>query len=192
MRSICQKLLPAICAVALLVAVPAAAQAQIYLFADAGVVGYGGEDLDGINAGFGAEGGIGTRLGSSFSLSGVFGWSTHGTSSDVSLPCVECASGTPSVSQISIMARPLIHFGGDNGGADFFVGAHGGYTSMGPSGEKVNGLIIGPVAGVGFPMGDSGSFGVGGNYSALSLSDDVNGSTWGAVAFITFGLGGGN
>ena len=68
------------------------------------------------------------------------------------------------------------------------MGAQGGYTSLGAS-EKVTGLVVGPVAGVGFPMGATSRFGVGGSYSALSLSDGVSGSMWSAVAFFSLGFG---
>jgi hypothetical protein len=190
MHLVTRKLAPAVFAIAMLVAIPVSAEAQAYFFADGGVTGFTGDDLDGIKPGFVLEGGIGTRLGESFSISGGFGWSTHSVDSDVIDSCAICGSGDDNVNLVSIVVRPLVHFGSPDS-ADMFIGAQGGYTSFGAD-EKATGLIIGPVAGVGFPLGSRGRFGVGGNYSALSLSDDVKGSSWSAVAFVTIGFGSAN
>ncbi len=195
MRSIGQKLILATFALALVAAVPSAAQAQVFLAGTAGMSGFSGDDWSNVDAGFAAGGAIGTRLGSSFTLAGIFGWSTHGTSSDgPSLPCIECTTpGDDNISAISIELQPTVSFGSE-GGTAFWVGARGGYASIGHD-EKASGLIIGPVAGVGFPLSDRATLGVAGNWSILNLSNDLlsenlKGSKWGVGAYILIGLGG--
>lgn len=176
MRSIGKKLFVAVFALAFAVAIPASASGQVSVAAAAGIFGFTG-DLDGLDAGFGAEGAVGFWLSESISLAGVFHWSSHGISdTDVS------------ISQIAIMAQPMIHFGED-GSTDFWVGARGGYTSF--SDIDADGLLVGPMAGVGFPISDNATIGVGGTYTFLSLSDDVSGGGWGGAVYFATGLGGG-
>lgn len=196
MRSISQKLLMAIFAAAFIAAVPSAAQAQVFLAGSGGISGFSGDDWEGVGSGFAAQGALGTRLGSSFSLAGIFGWSTHGTTAgDVSLPCIGCTQpGEDNLNAITIEVQPTVSFGGTGGGPAFWVGGRGGYASIGKD-EKATGLIIGPVAGVGFPLSDRATLGVAGNWSILNLSNDLlsdnlKGSKWGVGAYILVGLGG--
>ena len=182
MRSIGRKLLPAALALAFVAAVPAAAQAQVFLAGTAGISGFSGDDWDGVGSGFSAGGALGTRLGGSFTLAGIFGWSTHGV--DV--------TDADDVSAITVELQPAVRFGAD-GSTYFWVGARGGYASIGAD-EKATGLIIGPVAGVGFPLSSSTVLGVAGNWSILNLSHDMlednqKGSKWGLGAYILYAFG---
>ena len=161
MRSIRRGVVLAALAVAFVAAIPAGAQAQAFIAASAGISGFSGDDFDGVDAGFAAGAALGTRVGGgNFSIAGLFGYSTHGISDT-----------DASVDAVSIEAQGAIRLGPDDG-------------------DSVNGLAIGPVVGASVPLGGSASAGVAGNWSILSLSDDVSGSKWGAALYILLNLGG--
>ncbi|MDX1394612.1 MAG: outer membrane beta-barrel protein [Gemmatimonadota bacterium] len=194
MSSIGRKLVPAALALAFAAAVPATAQAQVFLAGTAGISGFSGDDWDGVGSGFTAGGAIGTRLGGSFTLAGIFGWSTHGTDdTGVALPCIGCTTpGEDDLTAISIEIQPAVRFGAE-GSTYFWVGARGGYASVGAD-EDATGLIIGPVAGVGFPLSSNVVLGAAGNWSILNLShddltDNLKGSKWGIGAYLLYAFG---
>lgn len=189
MRSIGRRVLPALLALAFVAAVPAVAHAQVGVSGVVGIFGFGGDDFDGLDPGLGIEGGISARTSDAFSIGGVFHWSNHGIEDT-----------EEDLTQISIMAQPLIHLG-EPGETDVFFGARGGWTQIGDD-VDFTGIIVGPVAGVGFPLGERTTFGVGGTFDLVSVDnsdtggcnaegDSCTGSNWGAGAFITVGLGGG-
>jgi len=180
MRSIRRGVVLAALAIAFVAAIPASADAQWFIAGSAGMSGFSGDDFDGIDAGFQAQGAIGSRVGGGkFSLAGLFGYSNHGVSESES-----------SIDAITVEAQAAVRVGPEEGTAAF-IGARGGYASIGDD-EKVNGLIIGPVAGVGFPLGGRTTLGVAGDWQFLSLSDDVGGSKWGVGVYLLVGLGGGS
>jgi hypothetical protein len=178
MRSIDKWFVVAAFAVAILGAVPVAAHAQLGVHAVAGVWGFSGDDLDDLDAGFGVDGGISVRPSDQFSIGGGFHWSSHGV-----------AESTDDVTMIQVVATPVIHLGAP-GETDVFFGARGGWARLSDNDEDLTGVVVGPLAGVGFPLGGRVSAGVGGTFSLLSLTDDVSGSSWGVGAFIGIGLGG--
>ena len=185
MRSIGSKLAAVVFGLALVAAVPSAAQAQWFVAVSPGVSGFSGDDWSGVDAGFAAQGAVGTRLGSAFSLAGVFGWSTHG---------VEASTDADNVNAISIELQPAVRFGGADGGASGFIGARGGYASIGSS-DKATGLTVGPVVGGSIPLSDRTSVGLAGSYSWLNLShddlaDNLKGAKWGIGAYLLIALGG--
>jgi hypothetical protein len=188
MRSIGSKLVAMLFAVALIAAVPSQAEAQWFVAGSGGVSGFSGDDWDGVKSGFAAQGALGTRLGSSFSLAGLFGWSTHGLD-----------ESSETLNAISVELQPVVRIGGADGGASGFIGARGGYTSASVSddGESANGLSVGPTVGGSIPLSDRASVGVAGSYSWLNLSSDdfeenLKGAKWGVGAFILITLGGGS
>lgn len=195
MRSIGKTLVAAVFALVLVASAPSQAQAQWFLAGSAGMSAFSGSDWDHVNSGFQAQGAIGSRLGQSFSLAGLFSWSTHGTDADnIALPCVGCTQpGEDNVNALTIELQPTVRFGPADG-TSFWIGARGGYASIGAD-EKATGLILGPVAGVGFPLSDRASLGLAGSWSALNLSHDLlaenlKGGKWGLGAYVLVALGG--
>lgn len=196
MRSIASKLAAVVFALALVAAVPSAAQAQWFVAVSPGVSGFSGDDWDNdsgkVKAGFAAQAAVGSRVGSAFSIAGVFGWSTHSTDGVANLP--EPSPSDDKVNAISIQLQPAVRIGGADGGASGFIGARGGYASVGID-EKATGLTIGPVAGAAIPLSDRTSVGVAGSYNWLNLSNDnlsenLKGGQWGAGVYLLVALGG--
>lgn len=185
MRSIGSKLVAMLFALALIATVPSKAEAQWFVAASGGVAGFSGDDWDGVKSGFAAQGALGRRLGDSFSLAGLFGWSTHGLD-----------ESSETLNAISVEVQPALRFGAE-GGASGFIGARGGYTSVSADDESANGLSVGPTVGGSIPLSDRASVGVAGSYSWLNLSSDdfeenLKGAKWGVGAFILIALGGGS
>jgi len=183
-RKTCLIALPAI---GLLFAPPDPARGQISISGLAGGFGFSGDDWQDVESGFGGEGVVGVRFSDRVSLGGVFHWSSHSFigSDDAEFP----GPGSDRANQISLLAQPLIHFGAADA-ADLFVGARAGYVSVGDT-ENVTGITAGPVAGVGFLVGEDVMVGALASWALLSLSKDFGGSTWGGGVFVSVGLGDG-